>query len=311
MKEAEYTKLVLKATNKLLNYIEDFDDVPCGLPAASALIKDLDVSRTTFQKLIDILIKKGIVRQDGLYKIVLRKPGPDDYYSVESMGNSKADLVEKQIIKKLSSYELKPGDRFSELEIANELKTNTIITREALFKIAQSGIIKKHPRQKWEVVEFSPRLIEEIAEIRKMYERHAIQKMRIESKTSPIWKELTILEKKHVSLLKKTSVDASEMRDIERAFHTTIIDASHNRFIKKSYTSIFTLIFFHLGQIEYDQQKIETVLKHHLTILQALLEHDFIKAQESMEMHLDYAKNSMTNINTILDKKNEEVHPGP
>lgn len=311
MKEAEYTKLVLKATNKLLNYIEYFDDVPCGLPAASSLIKDLDVSRTTFQKLIDILIKKGIVRQDGLYKIVLRKPIPEDYYSVESMGNSKADLVEKQIITKLSSYQLKPGDRFSELEIANELKTNTIITREALFKIAQSGIIKKHPRQKWEVVEFSPSLIEEIAEIRKMYERHAIQKMRNEPKTSSIWKELAILEKKHVSLLKKASVDASEMRDIERAFHTTIIDSSQNRFIKKSYASIFTLIFFHLGQIEYDQQKIETVLKHHLTILQALLEDNFNKAQESMEMHLNYAKNSMININTVLEKKNEEVHVAP
>lgn len=307
MKEAEYTKLVLNATNKLLDYIEQLPEIPCGLPPASALIKDLDVSRTTFQKLIDILIKKGVVRQDGLYKIVLRKPKASDYYSPESMGNSKADLVEKQIIKKLSSYELKPGDRFSELELANELKTNTIITREALFKIAQSGIIKKHPRQKWEVVEFSPPLIEEIAEIRKLYERHAIQKMCNEPKESPIWKEVALLEKKHIALLKQTSVNASEMRDIERAFHTTIIYASHNRFIEQSYNSIFTLIFFHLGQIEYDQHKIETVLKHHLIILKALLANDFDRALESMEMHLSYAKSSMTKINTILEKKNELI----
>lgn len=305
MKEAEYTKLVLKATNKLLDYIVELNEIPCGLPPAAVLIKDLDVSRTTFQKLIDILIKKGIVRQDGLNKIVLRKPRPGDYFSLESMGNSKADLVEKQIIKKLSSYELKPGDRFSELELANELKTNTILTREALFKIAQSGIIRKHPRQKWEVVEFSLPLIEEIAEVRKLYERYAIQKIRTESKDAPIWQEIRILEERHRSLLKQDLINAQDMRDIERAFHTTIIQASHNRFIEKSYSSIFTLIFFHLGQIEFDQQKFIRVLKQHLSILQSLLEKDFDTALEAMESHLNHARSSMININNILEKEKQ------
>ena len=301
--QSEYTKLVLKATNKLLKFISELDEIPCGLPSAQVLIHELDISRTTLQKLIQILIKKGVVRQDGLYKIVLRKPQPGDYFSLESMDNSKADLIEKQIIKKLSSYELKPGDRFSELELANELKTNTIITREALSKIAQSGIIRKHPRQKWEVVEFSLPLIEEIAEVRKLYERYAIQKIRTESKDAPIWGELRILEEKHRSLLKQDIINAQDMRDIERSFHTTIIQASHNRFIKKSYNSIFTLIFFHLGQIEFDQKKFIRVLKQHLIILQTLLKSDFDQALEAMEIHLNHAKSSMININTILEEE--------
>ncbi|HEY0771141.1 MAG TPA: GntR family transcriptional regulator, partial [Sphingobacteriaceae bacterium] len=291
--------------NKLLTFISELHEIPCGLPSAQVLIQELDISRTTLQKLIQILIKKGVVRQDGLYKIVLRKPLPGDYFSLESMDNSKADLIEKQIIKKLSSYELKPGDRFSELELANELKTNTIITREALSKIAQSGIIKKHPRQKWEVVEFSLPLIEEIAEVRKLYERYAIQKIRTESKDAPIWAELQILEEKHRSLLKQNVINAQDMRDIERAFHTTIIQASHNRFIKKSYNSIFTLIFFHLGQIEFDQKKFIRVLKQHLSILQTLLKNDFDKALDAMEIHLNHAKSSMININTILEEEKQ------
>lgn len=304
MPQKKYSKLVLKATNGLLHHFEELPSIPCGIPPIPDLIEHLQVSRTTIHKLLEILSDKGIMRQDGTNKILLRKPKPSDYFSIEEMDNSKADLVEKQIIKKLSSYELKPGDRFSELELANELNTNTVIIRESLSKIAQSGIIKKHPRQKWEVVEFSSPMIDEIASVRKLYEGYAIKAIQATPEDNGIWKELSALEKRHLALLKQTSISAVEMRDIERAFHTTIIQASHNRFIEKSYNSIFTLIFFHLGQIEYDQLKIETVLKHHIKILQTLLNHDFDLALEAMEMHLNHAKSSMTNINILLNAKN-------
>lgn len=290
---AKNSKLVLKATNELLDYLKDLPEVPCGLPPASFLINHLSVSRTTVQKLIEVLCKKGIARQDGTNKILLRKPKPSDYFSVEQMDNSKSDIVEKQIIRLLSSYELKPGDRFSELELSKKLNTNTIIIREALSKIAQSGIINKNPRQKWEVVEFSLQMIEEIAAVRKLYEGFAIQNIRNAVNKDPVWQELIELEKQHRYLLNQEVIDPVDMRNIERSFHTAIVDASHNRFIVNSYNSIFTLIFFHLGQIEYDQEKIRKVLNQHSIILGELLKKDFDKALKAMELHLDHAKLSM------------------
>lgn len=301
----EYSKLLLKSTNALLNHLQKLEMVPCGLPAASILIDQLNISRTTATKLVDILSKKGIVRQDGKTKIVLRKPEPDDYFSLDEIENSKSDIIEKQIIKKLSSYELKPSDRFSELELAKELKTNTVIVREALFKIAQSGIIKKHPRQKWEVVEFSFPMINEIASVRKLYEGYAVERVKKLNDHDPIWRILADLAKKHSKLLKHKTVSAVEMREIERLFHTTIISLSNNRFIQESYDSIFTLIFFHLGQIEYDQPKIEKVLKQHLVILEHLLNKQFSEAYNAMITHLDHAKLSMLNVNKMLDKMEE------
>lgn len=298
-----YSKLLLKATNQLLDYLAELPEVPCGIPSTNTLIAHLSISRTTAVKLIEILCSKGIARQDGKNKILLRKPVAADYFSVEEIDNSKSDIVEKQIIKKLSSYGLKPGDRFSELELSKELNTNTVIVREALFKIAQSGIIKKHPRQKWEVVEFSSTMIDEIAAIRKLYEGYAIQVVQNIPKNNPIWKDFQKLADKHRQLLKQDTISAVDMREIERAFHITIIAASNNRFIQGSYNSIFTLIFFHLWQIEYDQLKIERVLNQHLGILEALLEKDFDKALKLMTDHLDHAKLSMKNVNHILEKE--------
>ncbi|MDF3079310.1 MAG: GntR family transcriptional regulator [Sphingobacteriaceae bacterium] len=298
----EYSKLLLKSTNELLKYLQMLPDVPCGIPSTNLLIHQLNISSTTATKLIDILCEKGIVRKDGKTKIMLRKPVAADFYSLEEIENSKADLIEKQIIKKLSSYELKPSDRFSELELAKALQTNTVIIREALLKIAQSGIIKKHPRQKWEVVEFSGQMISEIAAVRKLYEGYAIDRVRLLDAKDPIWKKLEDLANRHKSLLKEKEVSAIEMREIERLFHTTIVQASNNRFIQESYNSVFTLIFFHLWQIEYDQPKIEKVLKQHLDILSKLLERKFKDATEAMVMHLDHARLSMINVNHVLDK---------
>lgn len=298
----EYSKLLLKTTNDLLDLLQDLPEVPCGLPSVATLIEQLNVSRTTVQKLIDILSKKGIARQDGTNKILLRKPVDSDYFSVEEIDNSKSDIAEKQILKKLSSYELRPGDRFSELELAKKINSNTVTTREALLKIAQTGIIKKKPHQKWEVVEFSPSLIEEIAAIRKLYEGYAIQTIRFTPTNDPVWNTFRQLQDRHKTLLAQSDISLEDVRNIEQTFHTTIVKASRNRFLSDSYNSIFMLIFFHLWQIEFDKVKIRVVLNQHLAILEALLNKQFDKALEAMENHLEHAKESMINVNSVLEK---------
>jgi GntR family transcriptional regulator, transcriptional activator for L-galactonate catabolism len=299
---AAHSKLVLKSTNNLLDFLKELKDVPCGLPSASIISTELDISRTTVQKIIAILLEKGLARQDGTNKILLRRPEKGDYFSPEESGNSKSDQVEKQVLKKLSAYELRPGDRFSELELARELGTSTIIMREALFKIGQSGIIKKHPHQKWEVIEFSPELIDEIAIARKLFEDAGIQAMHLLPDHDPIWNKFEDLEVRHRKLLKQKQISHQEMRTIERDFHTAIVEATHNRFIQHSYNSIFTLVVFHLWQIEYDKRKIESVLKHHLLVLAALAAKDFDRASQEMQHHLEYAKESMMHVNKVLNQ---------
>ena len=300
-----YSKLILSSTNKLLDYFSKVPEVPCGFPSNNKLAKELKVSNTSVIKIIEVLCKKGIARKDGTNKILLRKPKPSDYFSSKEMGNSKTDMAERLILEKISAYELKPGDRFSELELARELDVNTVILREALIKIAQIGIISKHPHQKWKVIEFSSKMLEEIADIRKLFEGYAIPAIQKLPESSSIWGEFKELEMSHCELLEKPDISFDELTNLERLFHITLIKACDNRFIEESYNSIFTLINFHLWQIEYDRPKIIRVFKQHLAILRALLNKDFPKAMEAMELHLEHAKESMKTVNKKLenDKK--------
>lgn len=299
----KHSKLTISSYNKLLDILSSLPEVPCGLPSIASICNSLNVSRTTVQKLVEILCKNGIARQDGNNRILLRLPNSTDHFTTDDYENSKTDRVEKLILEKLSAYKLKPGDRFSELELAREFDTNTVITREALLKIAQSGIIKKHPHQKWEVIEFSNELIEEIAAIRILFEGYAILAMQKLPNSDHLWKKLVTIKKQHQKLLKQQSISIQDMRSIEREFHTTIIEATHNRLIESSYSSVFTLIIFHLGQIGYDRIKIERVLRQHLRILDYLISKDFEVAEKEMKLHLNHAKESMKNVNDHLESK--------
>jgi len=291
----------LKSSNKLFDFLRDLEEVPCGLPSSAALSSALDVSRTTVQKLIGILLEKGLVRQDGANRIVLRRPVPEDYFSEEDSSVSKSDQVEKLVLRKLSSYELKPGDRFSELELARETGTSTIIMREVLFRISRSGIIRKHPHQKWEVIEFSPALISEMIDVRRISEDYAIQAIRRLEDPDPFWTKLRDLGAKHRKLLKQKQIDHSEVRQIDLDFHMALTEAAHNRFIRDLYHAVFMLTTFHIWQIEYDRSRIEYVLEHHLLILELLLAGDFDKAGIEMQVHREYARTSMEYVSRILN----------
>ncbi len=296
-----HSKLVLKSSNKLFDFLSDLEEVPCGLPSSAALSTTLGVSRTIVQKLIGILMEKGLVRQDGASRIVLRRPGPEDYFSEEDGSVSKSDQVEKLVLRKLSSYELKPGDRFSELELAREAGTSTIIMREVLFRISRSGIIRKHPHQKWEVIEFSPALISEMTDVRRISEDYAVQAIQGLEDSDPFWNKLRELGARHRKLLKQKQIDHSEVRQIDLDFHMALTEAAHNRFIRDLYHAVFMLINFHIWQVGYDRSKIEYVLEHHLLILELLLARDFEKAGLEMQVHREYARTSMEYVSRILN----------
>jgi DNA-binding GntR family transcriptional regulator len=300
---SKHSKLVKTSANRLLHLLETIQDVPSALPSVAEISLQLDISRTTVQKLIAILFVKGIARRDGKVGILLRRPLPVDYFSEEDCENSKADQVEKYILKKLSSYQLRPGDRFSELELAKEMGTSTIIMREALLRIAQTRIIKKHPHQKWEVIEFSRNLITEISAVRRLLEDHAVMAIATLADADPIWAKFRALRNRHHQLLTQEEISHAEMRAIERDFHTSIILATCNRFIIESYNTAFTLVVYHLWQIEYDRPKIERVLSHHLQILEHLEARDFVKAGKALGAHLEYAEQSMTLVNESITRK--------
>lgn len=293
----EHSKLTLGVYNKFLDDLKCDSNIPRGIPTEAELAKKYGVSRSTIRKVIEIMYEKSIAIKDGSNKILLRLPKKRDYFSNEQVKNSKSDQAERAILKKLYKYELKPGNRFSELELAREFNMNTISIREALIGISETGLITKRSGQKWEVVDLTQSKINQLVEFRLLMESYAIDCL----KNNPMDDELTsilqLLLQNHKNLKQEKKISVDDFTSIEKEFHYTIVDRCQNEFISKSYRFLFILISYHIGQIKYDTNKIRKVLGQHIDVLEALLAGDFSKAKKALQFHLKHARNSMYEVN--------------
>jgi DNA-binding GntR family transcriptional regulator len=77
--------------------------------------------------------------------------------------------------KRILSFELKPGERFFETEIAENLGVSRTPIREALSRLEQEGLIKSLPKRGYAVSDVTAREIEELYEIREALEVMALR----------------------------------------------------------------------------------------------------------------------------------------
>jgi len=295
----KYSKLILSTYNNLLDDLESDNSIPRGIATELELSETYDVSRSTIRKVISIMFEKEIALKDGTNKILLRLPKKKDYFSIKEVKNTKSDKVERTILKKLYNYKLNPGNRFSELELAKQLKTSTITVREALMNISQTGLIKKRHGQKWEVIALTQSKIIELMEFRLLLENYAINFYESSPQQDKNVKELQLLLQKHKALKKEETINVNDFTALEKHFHYTLINMCNNQFIEKAYHSLFILISYHIGQIKYEKVKILLVLDQHIHIIEALLNKDYIESKIALGQHLDHAKKSMTDTNVV------------
>lgn len=256
------------------------------MPAVAQLSEIAGVSRTTTLKLMELLVQKGIARLEGPHKIVLRRPVPGDYFSEAAGKSSKADQVERRILQKFSTAGLKPGERFSELELAREFAASTILVREVLQKIARSGFIRKHPHQKWEVIEFTTGLLEEIISARRLYETHALRTIRLLPENERVRTDWALLQTQIRRRLKRKRLAAADVCEMEYALYSRLAGAARNRFLEASYRSLLKLTTGYLRQDDGNEAGLENELTRFHTLVQALLNRDFETVAQVMEEHL-------------------------
>lgn len=295
----QLSPLLKNTINEVLKLIKEEILIPGALPTEELLSERIKVSRSTLRKAIDYLEEKKILRKDGKAKIVTKPPRKVDFLAINSTEEiSKTDSIERLILEKLWKYEIKPGDRFSELELAKEFNANTVTIREVLLKIKETGLIKKEPRQKWQLVSLTDKMIDEVCEIRNLYEVNCLQKI-IKEKDPQILGILKDILDDHNSLLNQPKKELKSLIELDELLHKTIIKGGNNSFIESSYSSIFILIGYHLGRIKRPNNEINTTLLEHIAILEPLIDLNSKSAQKALLYHLSQAKSFIKIVSQI------------
>jgi len=194
-----------------------------------------------------------------------------------------SDRIRNVLTDEIASGTLAAGTTIDEQQIAEQFGASRTPVREALRQLALSGLVEVRPRRGGVVTPITPdrimEMFEATAEIEAMCVRMATHRIR------PL--ELSTLMDLH-----RQSVPAARNGDydvydgLNRAFHETLYQSTHNGFLAEQAVAIRTrLSAFRRTQLRHGE-RIHSLHLEHGEILAAILEGDGDAAAKRMRFHM-------------------------
>jgi len=197
------------------------------------------------------------------------------------------DLVEQiyDILReRITNLNMKPGARINIQELAEEFDVSPTPIKDALKKLSQKGLVTTKSGKGYYVVSLSPEKLNEIYDLRKMFESYAL-KAAIENIPA---EKLYELRKEMEDLKQEMSEEEKDIKFYQKdqMLHLEIIRNSNNEMLEEFYRQIYNLV--KISQHLY--KTTEESLEEHMAIVKAMLEKNLGKARKALEAHIDHAR---------------------
>ena len=232
---------------------------------------------------------------------------PFEPISPEKISVSIIKQIEQLILRGI----LRPGERLpSERELAERMDVSRPSLRSALLELQEKGLLTAKAGSGVFVADvlgsaFSDSLISLFAnhdealfdylDFRADMEALAAERAARYGSETDIAVIRTIFDKMEAAH-KDAQYEAEAALDAQ--FHMAILEASHNVVLLHMMRSMFDLlksgVFYNRMQIFKQSMSTDTLLEQHRAILEAIEAHDPALARKSLETHIDYVRQNLT-----------------
>ncbi len=177
----------------------------------------------------------------------------------------------------------KPGDRLDERQLADHFGVSRTPVREALQRLAASGLVVSRGRQGLQVAQLS--LADLLDAFSVAAEMEALASAQASRRIRPDQRDR--LEAAH-----QACSSAAEVRDVDRfyeanlEFHETIATASHNRVLGEELRRLTVKISPYRRTITFQPGRMESSIPEHEQIMQAIFRGDPVQASQVMRSHV-------------------------
>ena len=274
-----------------------------SLGSEARLCQHLSLSRTPLRQALEWLCEAGLIERSGRSTLIVRLPQKSDYVQVdEEESLSKADQCEQWILQAIADRRLRPGQRFTEIEIAEAADVTTPTVRAVLAGYEVRRLFEKDPRKSWRMVCFNQETIRELWEVRRLVESHALACLcqGIDAEQLAAAKKLL---QQHRSFAKNKRWHMGTFRKLDQQFHQLLFTASSNRFLEDLRVVIDLLIHVQLADDEIGREGMSRGVREHSAILEAILAGNSKQAQAELSKHMDSSEYIM---NQSLSRDNVE-----
>lgn len=179
------------------------------------------------------------------------------------------------------SYEMKPGERLNELDLAEQFGVSRTPIREALTRLASEGLLiessRGYVRKPLEIQEmvdlFEARLAVERECLRLAFERASPEELL----------EVTTYLKNSMEVPSSASIE--KLVELDEGFHLHIATMSKNSELKRMLISLNERLRF-IRWIDMENVGRESTQKEHSDIINALAKHDLDRALGILGSHI-------------------------
>jgi len=197
---------------------------------------------------------------------------------------SLADQVYEIIKERIVTHQFNFGERIDIQKLESEFEISQTPILFALRKLQETGLVENRPHVGYFVLELTEQDVEEIYELREMFELHAL-KHAIRFRDAEELKQLRE-EIKKIQTIENEEERRAKFQETDKKLHLSFISKSNNRrlndLILKNYEIITVSMF--LGT------EWEGLLDEHNTLIDSLIKRDFNEARSILKKHIRQAK---------------------
>ncbi len=196
-----------------------------------------------------------------------------------SLKDEIADIVRERILK--GEYEI--GEKIKENQIAEELRVSRTPIRDAFKQLENEGLIDYIPNRGCFAKGFTKQDVDDIYAVRMSLEELAL--VWAVDRITP--EELAELEEQcEMMEFYAQGPDSKKVLELNAGFHEVIYASARSRFLAQVLRSYKSYLDKTRKSIFYDQAYIESIVREHRLILEAIKEHNREKAAAAMKEHL-------------------------
>jgi DNA-binding GntR family transcriptional regulator len=209
----------------------------------------------------------------------LREPEP-------AAAASLAESAYARVKASLFDFELLPGDRFSETELAARLKMSRTPVRDALYRLEREGYLHVQLRVGWSVRPFDFQRFEDFYDLRLILEQAAVVRL-----CEMI--ERAGLEALQAAWLVPTAsrlLDAKAVSALDETFHNQLVTIAGNPELARCHQDVTERIRI-IRRLEFTQpQRIHKTYDEHAQILRAIIRRRGEEANRLLRSHIETSK---------------------
>ena len=215
-----------------------------------------------------------------------------------------SDIIYGLIKEDIFSFVLKPGQRFTETDLAEHYQASRTPIRQALYHLEQEGFVHVHFRSGWEIRPLEFKYYKELFDLRMILEKEAVKRLcELEHPEDlpalQLLKEMWLLEPQYYLQDIKTLVLQSE------DFHCALVRAAGNQQIAKIHQEASEKIRIVLSLGAMKEFNVQHAYEDHAAILTCILNKD---AQQAIHLAEHHVLESIEEVKNITLHMLSEIH---